>query len=250
MILVLTYHKVLREQGPKPEFYTITAADLERQLELLARSGLHALRPEALCSGALPEQPSYLLTFDDATVDHYEVVPPLLARYHLRGVFFAPTARLDRPGYLSRHQAKELNRAGHLLGLHSHEHRRLDALTEEDIRAQMERSREILTEVVGQPPVSFAPVGGYLDRRVRSVALESGVRVIRTMRWGHNPRVDLTSLDCIPVNRFFTDEEFGRVLKFRTRSGLYTAKQLTKKLVPTTAYEALRGLVFRLLGRN
>jgi peptidoglycan/xylan/chitin deacetylase (PgdA/CDA1 family) len=250
MILVLTYHKVLREQGAKPEFYTITADDLERQLELLARSGLYPLQPEQLCQGSIPERPSYLLSFDDATVAHSEVVPALLARYHLRGIFFAPTARLDRPGYLSSRQAAELSRDGHLLGLHSHEHRRLDTLGEEDIRAQMERSREILTEVVGRPPATFAPVGGYVNRRVRAVALESGVRVIRTMRWGHNPRLDLTSLDCIPVNRFFTDEEFGRVLNFRTRSGLYKAKQLTKKLVPSTAYEALRGLVFRLLGRQ
>ncbi len=250
MILVLTYHKVLREQEPKPEFYTITAEHLERQLELLARSGLHALTPEELSGGSIPEQPAYLLSFDDATVDHYEVVPPLLARYRLQGLFFAPTAKLNRPGYLSSKQAAELSRAGHVLGLHSHEHRRLDWLGEEDIRAQMERSRQILTELAGKSPTLFAPVGGFINRRVRALALEAGVRVIRTMRWGHNASLDLTSLDCIPVNRFFSDEEFGRVLKFRNRAALYTAKQLTKSLIPGATYEALRGLVFRLLGRK
>ena len=33
MILFLTYHKVLREPGLKPEFYTVRADQLERQLE-------------------------------------------------------------------------------------------------------------------------------------------------------------------------------------------------------------------------
>lgn len=250
MILVLTYHKVLREREPRPEFYSITADDLERQLKSLAQSSLGALAPEALCRGSIPERPAYLLTFDDATLDHYEVVAPLLARYNLRGIFFTPTARFDRPGCLSRQQARELSQAGHLLGLHSHEHRRLDILPEEDIRAQMERSREILTEVVGEPPVTFAPVGGYLDRRVRTVALESGVRVIRTMRWGYNPSADLVSLDCIPVNGFFTDHQFEQALQFRSRSGLYRAKQFAKRLLPTAAYEGLRARVFRLLRRE
>jgi peptidoglycan/xylan/chitin deacetylase (PgdA/CDA1 family) len=250
MILILTYHKVLRDPGAKPEFYTITATHLERQLELLARSGFPALTPEQLAQGALPQWPAYLLTFDDATVDHYEVVAPLLARYHLRAVFFAPTAKLNRPGYLSAQQAATLSRAGHVLGLHSHEHRRLDRLGEEDIRAQMERSREILTELTGHPPVLFAPVGGFINRRVQAIAQETGVRLIRTMRWGYNGHPDPNALECVPINRFFTDEEFQRVLSFRNRSALYAAKQLTKTLVPGTAYEALRGLAFRLLGRE
>lgn len=250
MILILTYHKVLREQETKPEFYSITAEHLERQLEMLAHSGYHALTPGQLVAGALPEGPCYLLTFDDATVDHYEVVPPLLARYRLHGIFFAPTAKLNRPGYLSSKQVSELSQAGHMLGLHSHEHRRLDWLVEEDIRVQMERSQAILTELAGQRPVTFAPVGGFIDRRVRAMAQEAGVQATRTMRWGYNWERDLGSLDCIPVNRFFTDEEFGRVLDFRNRSGLYAAKQLTKKLIPSKAYESLRGLVFRWLRRQ
>ena len=48
MILVLTYHKVLRGPDPESGFYTIQAGQLERQLELLAQSGLQALAPEKL----------------------------------------------------------------------------------------------------------------------------------------------------------------------------------------------------------
>ena len=250
MILVLTYHKVLPEPGPKPGFYTITAEDLRRQLDLLAGSGLEPLAPGQLNQGGLPPKPAYLLTFDDATVDHYEVVRPVLERQGLRGVFFAPTARLDRPGYLSSRQALELSQSGHLLGLHSHEHRRLDRMGEEDIRAQMERSRDILTELVGQAPVAFAPVGGYYNPCVQRVAWETGVRVMRTMRWGDNRRLDPKVLDSIPINRFLSEREFLRLVTFRSPSGLYYAKQLTKKFMPGAFYEEVRGLVFQLRGRK
>jgi hypothetical protein len=97
-----------------------------------------------------------------------------------------------------------------------------------------------MTELAGRPPVFFAPVGGYIDRRVRRVALEAGARVIRTMRWGYNKRLKLAAVECIPVNRFFTEQQFQRVLKFRNQSLVFAFKQTAKKLIPGAAYERLR----------
>jgi peptidoglycan/xylan/chitin deacetylase (PgdA/CDA1 family) len=250
MILVLTYHKVLRGPDPESEFYTIPAQQLEHQLQLLAQSGFQALAPEELLEGKPRSNPAYLLSFDDATADHYEVVLPVLARHHCRAIFFTPTAKLDRPGYLTSKQVAELSRSGQTIGAHSHEHRRLDWLGEEDIRVQMQLSHEIIGNLVGAPPVFFAPPGGYIDRRVRDIALESGIRAIRVMRWGYNRIPDLAALECIPVNRHFTDEEFRRVLTFRRRSALYAAKEITKRMIPSRTYQSLRTGVARRLGRK
>ena len=245
MILVLTYHKVRRAAEPEPGFYTIRAEQLERQLELLAHSGLLAASPEKLAAGEPPAQRSYLLTFDDGTADHYEVVLPLLARFRARAVFFVPSARIGRSGYLTTQQIAEMSRGGQTIGLHSHEHRRMDCLSEEAARQQMSRSRQIIGELTGQPPVFFAPVGGYVNRRLREIALASGVRIIRTMRWGYNSKLDLASLQCIPVNRHFTEAQFAQVLAFRRRSTmLYAAKEITKKVMPSRTYESLRRMVF------
>jgi peptidoglycan/xylan/chitin deacetylase (PgdA/CDA1 family) len=244
MILVLTYHKVLQGSDPESEFYTIPAEQLERQLELLAQAGFQALAPAELLDLKPRSNPAYLLCFDDATADHYEVVLPLLARHRCRAVFFTPTAKLDRPGYLTSKQVAELSRAGQTIGAHSHEHRRLDWLGEEDIRVQMQLSHQILAGLVGAPPVFFAPPGGYFNLSVRDIALESGIRVIRVMRWGYNPMLDLAALECIPVNRHYTDAEFRRVLEFRRRPALYAVKEITKKLIPSRSYESLRKGLF------
>ena len=170
---------------------------------------------------------------------------PVLERYKTRAIFFVPTVKLNRSGYLSTEQIQQISRARQTIGLHSHEHRRLDTLGEEDIRVQMELSQEILGKIIGEKPVYFAPPGGFINRRVRDVALERGVKVIRTMHWGYNKKKDLAALDCVPINRFMSHAHFQQALHFQSMAVTYTLKQITKRLIPAPTYEALRDLLFR-----
>jgi len=250
MILFLTYHKVVRERPAKPEFYTVRAEQLERQLELLARSGFEPLDPHRLLDYKDSSKRTYVLSFDDGTQDHYEVVMPVLARYKQKAIFFVPTAKLDGPGYLNAGTVKQMSLAGHVIGCHSHEHRRLDRLMEEDVRVQLELSQQILGRITGKPPVIFAPPGGYIVPRVRDVAVETGMRIIRTMKWGYNMHAHLASLDCIPINRHLTEMEFNRILEFRNMALMYRGKQIAKKLMPSKLYEKVRARLFSLVGRN
>ena len=171
---------------------------------------------------------------------------PLLGKYQLRAIFFVPTSKLNQPGRLTSQMVKEIHKAGHTVGLHSHEHRRLDRLVEEDIRVQIELSQSIIGDLTGALPIIFAPPGGYIDHRVHDVALETGVRVIRTMRWGYNRHPNLTGLECIPLNRHSTEIEFRRILEFRSLALAYAAKQIARKLVPEKFYEPLRSSLARL----
>jgi peptidoglycan/xylan/chitin deacetylase (PgdA/CDA1 family) len=246
VILFLTYHKVLRGPEKEPEFYTVQAERLERQLEMIHGKGLRPLTvSELVAAGHSPNAPEFILTFDDGTVDHYDVVCPLLEKVGQKGIFFVPTAKLNRPGYLTSDMLRDMARAGHTIGLHGHEHRRLDEFGEEDIRVQMEVSRAKLEELTGTPPMIFAPPGGYMSWQLQSIAMESGARAIRTMRWGYNRQVDLTALQCIPLNRNSNEAEFGRVLEFRSQAFAYATKQIARKLVPKGLYGPLREMASR-----
>src|SRR5688572_9510388 len=119
MILCLTYHKVCAE--PVPEFYTIPPEQLEKHLSLLATSGHVPLTHAALVSQRKPAGGAQVLTFDDGTEDHYEIVLPILTRFQCRAVFFVPTAKINRPGHLSREKILQLKKAGHTIGFHGHE---------------------------------------------------------------------------------------------------------------------------------
>lgn len=250
MILFLTYHKVLRDTQSEPEFYTVSSQQFEKHLDMLAHAGLRAMSIKELTeeenssdskfSTGTKQPVPFLLSFDDGTLDHYEVVLPILAKAKRSASFFVPTSKLNRPGYLTSAMVHDMAQKGHTIGLHGHEHRRLDELGDEDIRVQMDASRKILADLTGASPVVFAPPGGFMNQRVQTLAGEAGVRAIRTMRWGYNRRVDLMALQCIPLNCSSDEKQFQQLLELRSQAAAYAMKQIARALMPKPIYERVR----------
>jgi peptidoglycan/xylan/chitin deacetylase (PgdA/CDA1 family) len=240
LILFLTYHRVLAKPHAKPEFYDIPAARLKEHLQRLGDSGFHPLTAEELVASQVPRGTSFILSFDDATEDHFQVVLPLLLQYKCRAIFFVPTAKLNRPGYLTNEAVNDMSRREQYIGLHSHEHRRMDRMSLPELRSQMRISREQIQTLTGSPSVLFAPPGGFTSPEVRAVALESGIRAIRTMRWGYNRRLDLSNLQCIPINSRTTEKAFQNIMELRGMNLTYTLKQTLKSILPAGLYQSLR----------
>ncbi len=250
MILFLTYHKVVAPPDGDPDFYTVSRDELARQLDALAAAGRSPMDVAALRTPGPPAAPQCFLSFDDGTPDHHQIVFPLLQQRGLRGVFFVPTARLNRSGYLSSAQVRELADAGHTIGCHSHDHQRMDVMSSEEIQRQLKTSQDILRDTIGVEPWIFAPPGGFTNAAVREAALRSGLRVTRTMRWGFNRQPDLTALETIPLNRHTREREFQKILEGRQSRLLYWGKEAAKAMVPARAYERLRGWVIGLAGKH
>jgi len=243
MILILTYHKVTGSTvDVTNDFYTITRDALKSQLRTLQARGYHSLSLDKLVSNGAPPS-SCLLTFDDGTLDHYDIVLPLLDEHKFQGVFFVCTSKFDVPGYLSRAQIREIAQRGHIVASHSHQNRRLDLMTDEQIHERLALSRRLITEVIGSAPVIFAPPGGYINARVRAAVLASGIRLIRTMRWGYNDHLDLTALQCIPMNRHIGHRQFNDILDRRRivrLAMLYRTKEFAKWVLPYHLYREIR----------
>ena len=251
MILFFTYHKVSTgpENGPR-EFYTVSREQLARHFAALAATGRPCLGAEGLRQPPAARGNQFMLSFDDGTLDHYEVVQPLLQERGWKATFFVPTAKVNKPGYVTNTHIRELAAAGHTIGFHSHEHRRLDLATDDQMREQIGYSQAVLGALLGAKPWLFAPPGGFMNEHVREVALGFGVEAIRTMRWGYNQALDLTALETIPVNRHTDDAKFRKILEFRQTRYVYVGKQAMKALVPSRTYERLRNLLFKLAGKN
>jgi peptidoglycan/xylan/chitin deacetylase (PgdA/CDA1 family) len=244
MILILTYHKIAASRlDDTKDFYTVTRDVLEIHLRTLQVRGYHCLGVNELLSNAEPPPNSCLLTFDDGTHCHYDVVFPLLQQYGYQGVFFVCSGKLDLPGFLTRAQVQEMARSGHMIGCHGHHNHRLDRLADEQVRERLALSHRILTDVTGTPPLMFAPPGGYINARVRTAALANGMRIIRTMRWGYNDRVELTSLQCVPMNRHIGPWQFNEILDRRGAgrlAALYRTKEFVKWVLPSHLYYRAR----------
>lgn len=254
MILFLTYHKVsaARESGGG-DFYTVPCDVMTAQIKATVAAGYQPLPINRLLNTAkIPAFPgsNYVLSYDDGTSDHYEVVLPMLQETGLRGIFFVPTAKLNKPGHLTNSQVQEIAKAGHSIGFHSHEHRRLDRTGDDVLREQFKRSRGILGDLIGETPWLFAPPGGFINEHVREVALGFGVKTIRTMRWGFNHAPDITALETVPLNRHTNTAQFGKILQGKQPRLLYIGKQAAKAIVPLRAYERIRTWMFKLGRKN
>lgn len=244
-MLFLTYHKIA--QGDSAEFYTIRAEVLREHLELLRRVEKRPANIESLLNKSAG-QDDYFVTFDDGTADHFELVMPILEEFGIRGVFFVPTDKLDRPGSLSRAQVLELSGRGHEIGCHSHKHRRLDTQSDDSIREQLTVSTTIIAQLTGKMPRILAPPGGFTSHSVRRISGELGMPLIRTMKWGLNCPLVLNDLETIPINRKFSSAKLEGILAGRRLARLrflYNLKEAAKALVPLRLYERVRNGIFR-----
>lgn len=246
-MLFLTYH-IIADTAPKSgDLFTVRGDALSEQLNHLKQSGFESGNMSDLLESR-PGGKSCFVTFDDGTVDHYETVAPILEMSGFRGIFFVPTEKIGGKGRLARGEIAELNKRGHEIGCHSHEHRRLDTLSENEIDAQLERSCGMLGEITGQRPRILAPPGGYTNGKVRAACERAGMKALRTMKWGLNERVNLANLETIALYRDFPMARFEKILNgqgLRRLKALYFGKQLLKSILPLSLYEQARSIVFR-----
>jgi len=139
-------------------------------------------------------KPGLILSFDDGTRSHAEVVAPLLEKYGFTGWFMVPGGLLDTPPAAQTEYAREhsIAHAGfdygderiamtwdelrslsrrHIIGSHTWDHSRLvEGLGAREIEDQVVRAKSRLEERLGVPVSIFAWVGGEEVSYSRSAA--------------------------------------------------------------------------------
>ncbi len=250
MITILTYHDVVPgETSDRQDHYTISIGFLCRHLEVLRAAGMVAVDPTGLKTPHRLGSASCFLTFDDGRREHASLTAPQLEASGMRGIFFVPTQRIGREGYLNREDVKNMSGAGHIFGLHGHQHRRLDLLSPGNLREDFARSCDLLETLTGGKPWIFAPVGGYGSDWVTATAQHFGVQTIRTMRWGLNHHPDPFALETVPIHQDLDHEKLKNILLAGSFGRGYRSKELVKRLAPESLYRRIRQTVPRIANR-
>lgn len=234
------YHRIA-ESG-SGDIYTLSPKLLIRHLEIIKESRVDVLDPCDLQEMTRRDVRGAVLTFDDGTTDHFEVVRPILKRFDVRALFYIPTAKIGKSGHLSEEQVRCLCAEGQAVGSHGHSHRRLDALRSEALRSELEVSSELLRKITGKRPVHFAPPGGYYNSHVMREAERVGFGVVRTMRWGYNRIWDPMRVEAIPMIPVMSEELVKMTVRGKAEGFLkavYTLKNAARVLWPW-GYEKLK----------
>lgn len=211
-IPILAYHKIetRREVG----INALPPVNFRAQLACLQELGYAAITfRDLLTAPVLPDR-AVILTFDDAYLSIYENALPLMQACGYRGVVYAIGRFIGRWNdwdanlggirfrHMDRGQLRELADAGWEIGAHSLTHRALSWLDAAGLQREVLGSRDLLADIAGEPPVSFAYPFGMHNLRVREAVRGAGFPFACGGIRGRADAADLLQLRRVPVYQF------------------------------------------------
>jgi peptidoglycan/xylan/chitin deacetylase (PgdA/CDA1 family) len=151
----------------------------DKQLCLISRNryvGVFAADlAKSFSSGSGLASRSLVLSFDDGYDDFYNNAFPLLKKYNLPATLYVIINSLDKTGYLTKAQLRELADSGLVeIGSHTFNHLDLRRLKDKDAVFEIKESRRELQKLSGQKVETFAYPYGYYNDRLVAVASSSG----------------------------------------------------------------------------
>lgn len=205
------YHDVLSARHPAPSGFPSPDAGAYKLSDVqfsahLDRIGTVVTAPPAVATDLVhhgaghPDGRAWMLHFDDGGSSALHVISPLLLARGWRGHFHMPTDFIGREGFLSRDELRELRAAGHVVGSHSCSHPpRISSLGDAELLDEWRRSRDVLSDVLGEE-VSVASVpGGFYSERVARTAAHAGIRIL----FNSEPTTAIRQVDgCLILGRY------------------------------------------------
>ncbi len=187
--VVLMYHRICRDEGRRPSDFVVSASTFRRQMSWLARHGYYTPRISAVlrdggrapCVCGTP----VVITFDDGYRDVLENAVPALRSFGFTAAVF-PVLDLSRRfnhwddgpelagPLLTPDELRAVERAGLELGSHTMTHAALTRASDEALRWELARSREVLAGIAQRPVPVLAYPYGDVDERVKGAVREAG----------------------------------------------------------------------------
>ncbi|HWA59384.1 MAG TPA: polysaccharide deacetylase family protein, partial [Gemmatimonadales bacterium] len=184
----LMYHDVTLEAvgvSGGPRHFSVNRRTFGDQLDRLSALGYRARSVAECLADPLPRQVA--ISFDDGDLGQFENGCSELVARGMTATFFITTDWVERPGYVTWHQLRQMKAAGMSIQSHSRSHPFLSELEAPALRAELEESRRRLDDELGQETDTLAlPDGDRPRRALRGLIRSAGYRVVATSRWGVN----------------------------------------------------------------
>lgn len=193
---IVMYHHV-GPLPPNPDIYrkdlTVSPELFERTLTQLAEREVETATMADLMEhfAGGPELPkrAAVLTFDDGYDDVYEHAFPALQKHGMVGTFFITTDFVERPGYVTWDQIKEMADAGMEIAAHSSNHADFARIGPAELRRQLVEPKAALEEHIGQKVRFVAYPAGKYNAAVMAATRAAGYDAAVTVLHGthHTP---------------------------------------------------------------
>jgi peptidoglycan/xylan/chitin deacetylase (PgdA/CDA1 family) len=169
---VLVYHTIDEVEGQSTCPEMISPARFQQQLDWLSRRR----RRVAPLTETLSNKSSLVaLTFDDGYQDNLTTALPLLEKYSMPATIFVVAGFINRDGYLSEAELRELSKHPLVtIGSHGLWHRNFNELSESEARVELTESRRALESVTGAPVTLMAWPYGECSAPLEQLSAECG----------------------------------------------------------------------------
>lgn len=227
--------------------YIVSAADFHDHMQALKHAGVRGINVgEALTS---PPSSGVVITFDDGCETDLITAAPLLGALGFSATFYVTVGFLDKRGYLSRTQLRELSDLGLEIGSHSLTHPYLSDLSREQLTREIAASKHELEQLTGRAIHHFSCPGGRWHPRIAAIARESGYHSVATSRASANPpTADPFALGRVAVMRgasvatFKSLSEGHDLWKLRLKDSVRAS---VKHLLGNSIYDRIRAKLLR-----
>ena len=160
---ILCYHQIRdwkASDSRRAKDYIVPVNNFREQIKMLAANGYHTILPdqlyEYLVHGASLPAKAIMITFDDTRAEQYSIGREELSKYGFKGVYFIMTVSLDKPGYMTKEEVRQLAEAGNIIGSHTWDHSNVKNYTGPDWVKQIDKPSQQLEKITGKPINYFA----------------------------------------------------------------------------------------------
>jgi peptidoglycan/xylan/chitin deacetylase (PgdA/CDA1 family) len=185
MTSVLVYHSISSPVVPLPSGNDVSPARFAQQLSWLSRHRTILPLTETL---SRPESRSEAaITFDDGFRDNLTVALPLLEKFQMPMTLFVTPGFLDREGYLSPADLREISQHPLItIGAHGLWHRHFNRLLIEEARFELVESRRVLQEITARKIDLLAWPFGECNPELEQLSADCGYKAAWSVWKGSN----------------------------------------------------------------
>jgi peptidoglycan/xylan/chitin deacetylase (PgdA/CDA1 family) len=176
-------------RGPEAARYKLTEERFREHLREIAKAVRTKPATAQEFLDATRTAKSWLLHFDDGGVSAVDTIASVLDEYNWKGHFYVPTDFIGRPGFLHTDDIRSLWKQSHIIGSHSCSHpAKISRLPSGELVEEWRKSKEILSDILGDEVAIASIPGGFYSRRVARAASAAGIRILFTSEPVATPR--------------------------------------------------------------
>ena len=210
-VLSLMYHRFNENKYPSTN---IRMDVFDKQMQMIKNHGYEFYNPKLFEKefNISKEEKKILITIDDGFQSFYEEAWPYLKKNNIPFILFVSTEPVGNKGYMTWSQILEIeNSKLGTIGHHSHTHKYLIDMSEEDFVNDIETASKIFKKKLGYIPTIFSyPFGEY------SKFMKDYISNKFTLAFGqHSGIIDLNK-EKYELPRFPINEKYGDLKRFRS----------------------------------